>query len=368
MVETPRKKYFADILPPPRFLEMPSAGLDISDERIRFLEIVNGKNGLVFGRYGEKNISPGIISMGRIKNLPELRKILINLKDEHNLDFVRVSLPEERAYLVKIDVPKVPESELRESIGFQLEEHVPIPADEAVFDYLAIKESKTKKEFLEVAVSAIPKKEMDVYLELFQGTGLTPLSFEIEADAIGRAVIPAGDKGTYMVMDFGKNRSGIYIVSEGATRFTSTIDIGSEAITKIIKNHLGVTSAAEVEKIKNERGLSKSKDNQELFSALLETVSVFRDEINKHYLYWHNYEQSGGDKSIQKIILSGGGANLLGLPEYLSASLKVPVEIGNPWINLNSFDRYIPPITKNKSLGYATVAGLALRGYLEERL
>lgn len=368
-MKTSGKKLFADILPPPRFLEMPSVGLDISDERIRFLEIVKNKNGLVFGRYGEKNIPPGIISVGRVKNPTELKRILAGLKDEFGLDFVRVSLPEERAYLVKIEVPKVPESELRESIGFHLEEHVPIPAEEAIFDYLVIKESKTKKGFLEVAVSAIPKKEVDVYLELFRGTGLTPLSFEIEADAIGRAVIPEGDKGTYMVMDFGKNRSGIYIISEGATRFTSTIDIGSEALTKIIKNNSGAgASASEVEKIKNERGLSKSKDNQELFSALIETVSVFRDEINKHYLYWHDYEQSGGDKNIEKIILSGGGANLLGLPEYLSASLKVPVEVGNPWINLNSFERYIPPITKNQSLGYATVAGLALRGYLEERL
>ncbi len=366
MLGFPRKKLFADILPPPRFLEMPSVGLDISDERIRFLEIVKGRNGLTFGRYGEKNIPAGIISVGRVKNPGELKKILSGLKKEHGLDFVRVSLPEERAYLVKIEVPKVPESELRENISFHLEEHVPVPPEEAVFDYTVIKESKTKKGFLEVAVSVIPKKEMDVYLGLFDGTGLTPLSFEIEADAIGRAIIPRGDRGTYMVMDFGKNRSGIYIISEGATRFTSTIDIGSESLTKIIKNHLGV-SGAEVEKIKNERGLSRSRDNQELFSALLETVSVFRDEINKHYLYWHDYNQSGGDKNIQKIILSGGGANLLGLPEYLSASLKVPVEIGNPWTNMNSFDNYIPPVTKNQSLGYATAAGLALRGYLEEK-
>ena len=117
----------------------------------------------------EKKYFAGNNQHGPHKNLPELRKILINLKDEHNLDFVRVSLPEERAYLVKIDVPKVPESELRESIGFQLEEHVPIPADEAVFDYLAIKESKTKKEFLEVAVSAIPKKRWMFILNSFRG-------------------------------------------------------------------------------------------------------------------------------------------------------------------------------------------------------
>ena len=73
---------------------------------------------------------------------------------------------------------------------------------------------------------------MDVYLELFQGTGLTPLSFEIEADAIGRAVIPAGDKGTYMVMDFGKNRSGIYIVSEGATALPQLLISGARPLLK----------------------------------------------------------------------------------------------------------------------------------------
>jgi len=60
-------------------------------------------------------------------------------------------------------------------------------------------------------------------------------------------------------------------------------------------------------------------------------------------------------------LLCGGDANLIGFPEYLSYELKLPVEIGNPWINILSFEKRIPEIELRESLSYAIALGLALR-------
>jgi len=68
-------------------------------------------------------------------------------------------------------------------------------------------------------------------------------------------------------------------------------------------------------------------------------------------------------KEISKVLLCGGGANLKGLPELLSSELKIPVEIGNPWINiLPEFKKEKSKLSLETSLSYTTAFGLALRG------
>ncbi len=47
--------------PTPKFLSMPSFGLDISDDSLKFVEIINKKHGVRMGKHGEKKISAGII-------------------------------------------------------------------------------------------------------------------------------------------------------------------------------------------------------------------------------------------------------------------------------------------------------------------
>ena len=62
-------------------------------------------------------------------------------------------------------------------------------------------------------------------------------------------------------------------------------------------------------------------------------------------------------------MLCGGGANLKGFSGFLSSQLEIPVEIGNPWINILPKDRKNKSqLSFEESLRYATALGLALRG------
>jgi len=345
--------------PPPRFLEMPSVGLDVTDQRIRFLEFTEKKNELVINRHGDMSIPPGVIVSGEIKRPKELTKLLKKFRRTHNIEFVHVSLPEQRAYLVKITVPDVAVEEVRSAITYQLEEHVPIPPEEVVFDYHVIGPSKQKKGDLDIAVSVLTKKEVNEYVEMFDGTGLRPLSFEIEAQAIARAVVPKTNKGTYVVVDFGGVRTGLSVVNEGIVRFTTTIDVGSDMLTKAIEKLFDI-SEAEAKKMKNERSIARDEKNRQFTEAVMASLSILRDEINRLFIYWQTHRKEESEGGIEQIYLCGGGANLKGLPEYLSSSLRVPIVVADPWVNVNAFDAYVPEIEKRYALGYTSVIGLAL--------
>lgn len=351
-------KFFLRFFPPPNFLVTPSFGLDISDESLKFVELVTTKNGIKMGRYGERKIPAGIIESGKIKNSVKLKEILISLQKEEGVKFVRVSLPEEQVYLFTLRLQKSGLKSVREGIELALEERVPISAEDAIFDYDLTGEDAQS---LDVQVATIPKNVIENYLSVFQDSSMSVQSLELEAQAISRAVIKKGDLETYMIVDFGQTRTGIFIISRGVVMFTSTLDIGGASLSSMIQKNFKI-SFEEADKMKQQYGLQRNVENKEIFAVLLNSVSVLRDEITKHFLYWHTHKDEEGKERppIKKIILCGGDANLIGLSEYLSVSTKGKVEVANVWINIRETEGPIPEMSFHQSLAFATALGLAL--------
>ncbi len=357
-----KQSIFLKLFPPPRFLSTPAVGLDISDESIHFVELLPFGEGYMIKKFGEKKIPEKVIESGEIKKPKELINILASLlKNEFSSNVVNVSLPEQRAYLLKMRSPHVNKKEIRNNLELQLEDNVPIPAVEAVFDYDLIEVNK-KESYIEVSLSVLPSKVVENYVDIIESAGFSPLSFEIAAQSIARCVIPEGDEGTFMIIDFGRVRTGISIVNKGVTLFTSTVEIGGVALTRAIKRALSV-SMEEAEEIKKEKGITGHDKNSELFLTMMSIIGVLKDEANKHYVYWHTHKDSYGEKrpAIEKIILCGGDSNLSGLSDYLSTGIHIPVELANGMVNVNSFEQYIPEMPFVDSLRFTTAIGLALR-------
>jgi type IV pilus assembly protein PilM len=349
---------FNRFFPTPKFLVLPSFGLDISDESVKFIELFKTKNGIRVNRYGEKKIPAGIIESGKIKDQKRMEEILMSLRKEEGVKSVRVSLPEEQVYLFNLRLEKAGLENIREGIELSLEEYIPIPAQDAIFDYELLSEDEQS---LKLQVAAIPKNVIEEYLSVFKNSMISAQSFELEAQAIARCVVKKNDPETYMLVDFGKKRTGIFIVSRGIVIFTSTLDVGGAMLSNMIEKNFKI-SFEEAEKKKKECGLRRNATNTEVFSVLLNGVSVIRDEIAKHFLYWHTHKDEEGKERppIKKIILSGGDSNLIGLAEYFSVSIKTSVEIANVWVNITETDKYIPEIGFNQSLTFAAALGLAL--------
>jgi type IV pilus assembly protein PilM len=358
---TLKRGVISTFFPTPRFLTMPSVGVDISDKSVKFTGITVQGDKRTLSHFGERPIPDGVMAKGMIQDLPALADIMTALRTEEGIDVIRASLPEEHAYIFRTPVPgDTPHDQIRTILEFKLEEHVPIPLPDAVFDYEVTGEDSGMRQ---ATVSVFSKGIVGAYLDVFKKAGMQTLSLEVEASAMARAVIPEGDLGTYMIVDFGQLRTGICIVSRESVLFTTTVAIGGLPLTQAIQKYLN-PPLEEIDRIKNERGILRQDDNRDLYMALLGSVAVLRDEINKHLLYWHTHPSDAGSTApapIEKVILCGGGANLAGLPEYLSATLRVPIEIGNVWRNTFSFNDVIPNIDRAHSLGFATAIGLALR-------
>lgn len=352
------------VLPPPNYITLPSVGVDISDTSMKYVcfkPSLRTDKVRVLRQWGDISIPDNVLQRGEIKDGKILSDVLREFKEKTKAEFIRISLPEERAYIFETEVKRnVPLKEIHSLLEFRLEENVPLSARDAIFDYELLP-GKEKSQTAKVVVAAYQRETIMQYYEVCRAAGLSPLSFEVEAQAMARAVVPAYSKETYMLLDFGKTRTGVGIVSEGTLLYTSTIDIGGGQLSQAMRKIVGDLAESELTTIKNTSGLIKGIDDSQIHEALIAITSVIKDEIASRMQYWHLRDTNRGTRRIKKIILCGGSVNLNGLPEYLSESLGVPCERGDVWTNAFRTDVVVPPIEKRYSYGYATAIGLALK-------
>ena len=346
------------LLPTPKFLLMPAAGIDISDRSIKYVKLVPQAHGFSLDSFCDIPLGPGIVENGQIISQNKLREVLIELREKYKISFVRTALPEKQMYFFRMTIPSGPYQVLHDTIELSLEDHVPIPAAETVFDFDVVGHTGAD---VEVAVTASLGTVVDSYISTFKSAGLSLLSIELEADALARAVIHREDKFAHLIVDFGETRTGIAVAYGGQIYFTSTVGIGGQILTDTLAKHFNISND-EAEKMKREFGLRRNSPHQDLFSLLLNNIAVLRDEINRHFIYWHTHPDEKGvaRPPIEQIVLVGGDSNLAGLSDYLSVSLRVKTVVADIWTNVNFPKHGVPELSRQDSLGYATAIGLSM--------
>lgn len=354
------KKLYNKSFPTPTYLSMDPFSIDISDHTIKYGRLSITSSGLSLNQFGKEDIPEGVVVSGKIQKENDFISLLKIIKEKEKMDFVRVSLPEEQTYLFTLPITKAENQNLREMILFQIEEHVPLKAIDCLFDYKIISENEDN--FM-VEVVAIANSTMESYLSVFNKAGLSPLSFEVEAQAIARAVIPKGENKSIMIVDFGSSKTGVFIFKDGRISLTTTLSIGGIDLTNMVAKTFSL-SFEEAEKKKKDYGINTESEAKDIFPAVLNGLSVLRDELNKQITYWDNHNKDDKKGRISKVILCGGNANLTGLSEYLELSMKIKVENANAWVNILNIEKIIPEIPFEDSLSYTTIIGLSLSNYL----
>ena len=132
-----------------------------------------------------------------------------------------------------------------------------------------------------------------------------------------------------------------------------------------IMQKLGV-DRAKAKQLFYDVGLDKEPDGGKTYSALEPIVRDLADRIKNYINFYESHaahEHTSGTTAVKKIILCGGASNTIGLTVYLATALGIPVETGNPWVNiLKGTIKEVPGLPYRRSLSYTTALGLALSG------
>jgi len=351
-------------------------GLDISNSSLKIIKLKRKRRGFTLASFGEQKIKPGVIEDGEVRDedaLAELIKAGMSKVKGERLDTKHVicSLPEEKSFLQVIQMPKIKKKDLEKAVLYEAENHIPLPIDEVYLDSQFIPPIYNHLDHSDVLVVAFPKKVIDPYVSSLKKAGLEPKVLELESTAVARALVKKGIT-TYNIslIDIGEAESSLIVFAGYSLRLTSALLTSSQKFTEAIAKELKV-SLEEAEKLKLKHGLkNKGAQGKKVLEALTPVIDELVDEIKKRLNFYrtHDFHEHlpPDHKGMKEIILCGGGANLEKLTEFLSERLKIPVRLGNPWINiLPEPQKEVSRLPHNESLRYTAALGLALRGAKE---
>lgn len=346
---------------PPEYLSLPTAGIDVSASGIKVVKVKETIHGLELVEYAEERLAPGTIQRSEVTDAAAIGKSLKAIAKRFKISHANITLPELRGYLFEATVPGRTMPEWRSAIEQHIDEYVPLPAGEVAYDIVPL---KAQGDSMHVVGIGYARRVVDAALQHFSDAGITIRAIESEVFALPRAVLSHGNTETVLIIDIGKSTTKLLIATSRIPRFTTTLEVGGHALTLAVQKHFGVTEE-EAKRVKAEKGLVVGAENEEYLGAMLSTVSVIRDEVVRRLDYWQS--RAGvlaAHAPVSRAILVGGNATLRGLPEYLGAALKIPVELGDVFKNFAPRDVWLPPLDYTESLAYGTAVGLVLREYV----
>ena len=339
-------------------------GLDLSDQSVKVAQLRKKNGKMKIYAYGREDIPKGLIEDGEIKNEEEvaefIKKALFNSKPNPiKSKFVVYSIPEPKGFIRVVELPQMEKQDIGDAIRCEAEQLFPIDINESYLDWQVL--AGDNSEIIKVLVAMVPSQLVDSYSSVLKKAGLKPIAAEIESVAITRSLISNNQLAKpILVIDMGKDRTGFIIFKSPTVQFTASIPICGNSFNEVISKKLKI-SEEEADKIRKKCGLGLSDEYKNIYKIIQPSLYDMTKYINNLMDYYNEYFKSESD--IAKIIICGGEAKMAGMNSFLSLRIKKEVEKGNPWINIiSSEDKKIPPISRDESLVFVTVLGLAIRG------
>jgi type IV pilus assembly protein PilM len=343
------------------------AGVDIGSSSIKIVQLRKQKERAILETYGELAMAPyrkGPIGQAVHLDDKTIIQAIKDISKEAGITAKRivVSIPLRRSFVTTIELPKMSDKDLEKAMPFEARKHIPVSLSEVILNWQIIpryefssqEEGNLKKTTANILLVAVYKDIIDKFRSIISGAGLNFSAFEIEIFSAARAVLRR-EVYPVLLIDFGASTTKMTIVEQGIVRFAYSLDRGSQDLTLALARSLSI-DFPRAESLKREIGLSNKPEHKELASVLESIVSyIFSDAHHMILEYKKRY-----NRSVEKTIISGGGALLPGIVDFAVNKFGMQTEMAVPF-SKTQYPSFLEPVLSKTGSSFSNAIGLALR-------
>ncbi len=339
-----------------------SVGLDIGSYSIKLAKINHYKDEYHLEAVGIKELKPGIVENGDVKDkdgLIEAVTTLINQCDPSIVDVI-ISMSGQGMLSEKFNFKIDPNDDVEEMILWEAGQRSPFDVDDITLDYKILRRIPEKNE-IEVLLVAAKNRIMQNYIDLLYEAGLKPIIVDVDAFAISNCYslesFAEDEKGTAVLLNIGHSLTNVAFIKDGLYHSTRDITTAGDFYCKTIQRNLNVSEEKAASILK---GNVDTSINMDQFQRAIEYASEeLSSGIDLAFSYFKSLEKS---EKIDKMVLSGGGAYIADLSKFLAERYNTTVQVSNPLAYLHHEPGLFGAIDPQKISAFMTVAvGLALR-------
>lgn len=331
--------------------------IDIGTERIKMAHVLRkGQKSVVLDaiiiQTPDESIKDGVIS-----KKDDLVKVIKEELASHKIKEKRVvfTISSSKIITREVELPFLKPDKLKKIIAVNAEEYFPVNLLDYTLDYSVtdVFESETGK-VAKVIIYAVLTSLVQTYVELADACQLKIASVDYSGNGIVSYVQHEGLEGTNLFMEIGATSTMVTITTNNVVKFSRNVMYGTKTVNDSIKNHYEVSYMEAIKISKERQLLSVEKDeNSYLTSEVTYGVKQILEGVSRLV----DYYASRNKKSVEKVYLLGGGAEIFGIEEYVEKFFKLKTE---KLVKLNSVQYKDTIKDKNLPLYFAATIGATL--------
>jgi type IV pilus assembly protein PilM len=383
---------FARLLSP----KIEAVGLEVGTANLKVVELRAGSPPTL-STLAIRAMPPGLVQEDQVVDPQGLADEIKALFDEAGISkrYVVTAVGNRQAITRNIHVPKMSLQELDEAIKWEAERYIPFPIDEVVLDYYVLDNPEDVEEGgqLEVVIAAARLELVTQQVEYLKLAGLEPVVVDVKPFALLRSLKAAllgehlnkvtftragytEDNEVGVVLEIAATATTITLVRGDRVLMNRNIGVSGDDFTAAVQRAFGLDfDSAEEVKLDYGTATIPTEDEEELlnFDAKREQYSPTRvyealrpvlvdltTEIRRSLEF---FRVQTGDASISRMLATGGGSKLRGLPDAVGDALGFRVELADPWLSVTVDQRqFDEQYLANVGPEFSVALGLAERG------
>jgi type IV pilus assembly protein PilM len=341
----------------------PLVGLDVGSSAIKLVQLRETRSGYTVERFGIRQLEPELIVDGSVMDAGPIVDAIKGLASECKLKTKDVALAVSgHSVIVKrVKLSPMSEEELEEMIKWEAAQYIPFDINEVNLDFSILDgHGEEAQGEMNVALVAVKKDKLASYTSLVADAGLRPVVVDVDAFALENMYGVNYDASTNEVValvNIGASVINMNILVGGTFGFTRDISIGGNRYTETIQKELNVSyAAAEAAK----RGQQNREADVTAVDSIVATVNnEVAMEVSRSLDYFRTTTMHD---QVHKLVLSGGGAKVKGLVEALAERCQVPLELANPFKQIDVDQKAVnADLIREAGIQAAVGVGLAIR-------
>jgi type IV pilus assembly protein PilM len=302
-----------------------SIGLDIGSSAVRAAEVMIDGDRKVLRRFAQVGLPAGAVIEGEVRDREAVATAIKRLWQHGRFSSkkVIVGLGSQRAMVRQVEMPPLPDSELRSALRLKIGEFLPIPVEQAVVDFAPLPSAGGGAAERRLLLVAAQRDVIADELGAVDAAGLTVVAVDSSSLALLRAV--AGPKsptsgpsgGLEAVVGIGAELITVAVRDGGTPRFMRTVALTSPGGPSVSDPLSPVVSPGD-----RSRPTARSVTAPVVGAAQRLESIVAEVRSSLEYLL-----SQSGTGHFEQVLLTGGGAMLPGVTEALSTSLGLPVKL-----------------------------------------
>lgn len=304
-------------------------GLDLGATAVRATVLapgtLDGRPSVTVHGAGEVPLPPGAVVNGVVSDGGAVTRALKELWQINKFECrsVILGITNQQVVVRDITLPNLSPDQLAMALPFQAREIVPIPLDQALLDFAPLGKPNTATDTVSGLLVAAPRAPVVAAVNAVERAGLKVARVDLSTFAVLRSI--AGEQhAVEAVIDIGSHITSVVIHNEGVPKVVRAVTRAGDEITELLASKGGL-DREEAERAKREIGLTGPD------RAVAEIVAQgFRPLIAELRSSLQYFVSVTGGRRVERISLTGSGAELRGLPELLSEQLGAPTSVVQP--------------------------------------